>query len=573
MQVSHVARTTVASFDDPNLVSTAGLVPIVRLVEKVGLRDLADQWLTVPTDKGANTGLKVVSLVAGMVAGADSIADMAVLRQGGMKKIFTSIYAPSTLGSFLRSFTFGHVRQLDAVASRFLINLAAEAPIVPTPADGGLVFVDVDDTIIQVHGPKKQGAGFGYSGVRDLNALLATVSTGSSAPVVVAQRLRKGAAASPRGAARIVADALKTVTRLPGANTAPVLLRADSAYYGHATVTAALRAGADVSVTARQDPAVKRAIGAIPDDGWTKIKYTNAIYDPDTRAWISDAEVAEVPFTAFSSKPKKDRVEGRLASQADPRVEQQEAVSADPVRHAPVPRVLHHQHPRHDHRRPDTPPTRDHRAGSRRSEELRPRPPPVRDLHRERRLAGPGRHRIQPHPDRRDYCRSGPRLRDNCHDPPETDQHPREDRVLRTPNHPAPTQRMALGNSLDEALRPRPLTTTKLTSPVHQADSARSTTSSGTPRAARPALTPRPPRRTAQKSRGNPSPKNIGGSRLNARAIGKGIDTVSVISISENNDRRLPSRRSPLDALMRNGHRAADVKSGGHPLAGGGFEA
>ena len=312
MQVSHLARTTVASFDDPNLVSTAGLVPIVRLAEKAGLRDLADQWVTVPTDKGANTGLKVVSLVAGMVAGADSIADMAVLRHGGMKKIFTSIYAPPTLGSFLRSFTFGHVRQLDAVASRFLINLAAEDPIVPTPADGGLVFVDVDDTIIQVHGPKKQGAGFGYSGVRGLNALLATVSTGSSAPVVIAQRLRKGAAGSPRDAARIVADALKTVTRLPGANTAPVLLRADSAYYGHATVTAALRAGADVSVTARQDPAVKRAIGAIPDDGWAKIEYTNAIYDPDTRAWISDAEVAEVPFTAFSSKPKKDRVEGRL---------------------------------------------------------------------------------------------------------------------------------------------------------------------------------------------------------------------------------------------------------------------
>ena len=132
-----------------------------------------------------------------------------------MKKIFTSIYALSTWGSFLRSFTFGHVRQLDAVASRFLINLAAEAPIVPTPADGGLVFVDVDDTIIQVHGPKKQGAGFGYSGVRGLNAPLATVSTGSSAPVVIAQRLRKGAAGSLRGAARIVADALKTVTRLP----------------------------------------------------------------------------------------------------------------------------------------------------------------------------------------------------------------------------------------------------------------------------------------------------------------------------------------------------------------------
>jgi hypothetical protein len=284
----------------------------MRLAENAGLRSLVDRWLSVPTDKGANAGLKVSTLVAGMVAGADSIDDMAVLRHGGMARLFTSIYAPSTLGSFLRSFTFGHVRQLDAVASRMLINLAGHAPIVPAPADGGLVFVDVDDTIIPVHGPKKQGAGFGYSGVRGLNALLATVSTSTSAPVVIAHRLRKGAAGSPRGAARIVADALKTVTRLPGANTAPILLRADSAYYGHATVTAALRAGAAVSITARQDPAVKRAIGTIPDDGWTKIKYTDAIYDQDTDTWTSDAEVAEVPYIAFSSKPKKDRIEGRL---------------------------------------------------------------------------------------------------------------------------------------------------------------------------------------------------------------------------------------------------------------------
>jgi len=104
-------------------VSIAGLLPIMCLAERAGLRGLADWWLSVPTDKGANAGKKVSSLVGGMVAGADSIDDMAVLRHGGMKKIFTSCYAPSTLGSFLRSFTFGHVRQLDAVASRVLVNL------------------------------------------------------------------------------------------------------------------------------------------------------------------------------------------------------------------------------------------------------------------------------------------------------------------------------------------------------------------------------------------------------------------------------------------------------------------
>jgi hypothetical protein len=312
VQVSHATRTAVASFDDPNLVSAAGLLPIMRLAERAGLRNLADRWLSVPTDKGANAGMKVSSLVGGMVAGADSIEDMALLRHGGMKKIFTSCYAPSTLGSFLRSFTFGHARQLDAVASRLLVNLAREAPIVPVGSDGGLVFVDVDDTIIEVHGYQKQGAGFGYSGVRGINALLATVSTATSAPVIIAQRLRKGASGSPRGAARIVADALKTVSRLPEAKTAPVLLRADSAYYGFPAVNAALRAGAQVSITARQDPAVKRAIAMIPETAWTPIEYTDAIFDDSTNTWISQAEVAEIPFTAFTSRAKKDHIAGRL---------------------------------------------------------------------------------------------------------------------------------------------------------------------------------------------------------------------------------------------------------------------
>ena len=165
----------------------------------------------MPGDKGANAGLKVASLVAGMVAGADSIDDMALLRHGGMGRVFARAYAPSTLGSFLRAFSFGHVRQLDAVASRFLTALAAQAPHVVGDGTGARVLVDVDDTIIEVHGYAKQGAGFGYSGVRGLNALLATVTTADTAPVVVAQRLRKGSCGSPRGARRLVADALKTV--------------------------------------------------------------------------------------------------------------------------------------------------------------------------------------------------------------------------------------------------------------------------------------------------------------------------------------------------------------------------
>ncbi len=202
MQLCHTARATSAVFDDPNLVSSAGLVPMVMLARSAGLHELAQSHLTVPTDKGANAGSKVASLVAGMVAGADSIDDMALLRHGGMGRVFTSAYAPSTLGSFLRAFTFGHVRQLDAVASRFLTGLSVQAPlIVSSPGTAERVMLDIDDTIIEVHGYAKQGSGYGYSGVRGLNALLATATTTQSAPVIVAQRLRKGSCGSPRGAA------------------------------------------------------------------------------------------------------------------------------------------------------------------------------------------------------------------------------------------------------------------------------------------------------------------------------------------------------------------------------------
>ncbi len=112
MRLSHTRPVVRAQFDEPNVVSSAGLVPVMRLAERAGLDALAGQWLSVPTDKGANAGGKVTAVVAGMVAGADSIEDMGVLRHGGMGRLFDRPYAPSTLGSFLRAFTFGHVRQL-----------------------------------------------------------------------------------------------------------------------------------------------------------------------------------------------------------------------------------------------------------------------------------------------------------------------------------------------------------------------------------------------------------------------------------------------------------------------------
>jgi hypothetical protein len=244
-----------------------------------------------------------------MVAGADSIQDMGVLRHGALSRLFTGVRAPSTLGVFLRAFRFGHVRQLDAVAARFLTTLTAHAPILPTAAP--VTYLDVDDTVRATFGYAKQGAGYGYSGVKGLNALLATVSTAdNSAPVIVATRLRKGSANSARGAPRLIADAITTTRscRVTGV----LVLRADSAYYGAEVIAAARRAGVHFSVTARKDPAITAAIAAIPETAWTAIRYPHAIYDEQLQQWTSDAEVAEIPFTAFRSKPKAKQVTGGL---------------------------------------------------------------------------------------------------------------------------------------------------------------------------------------------------------------------------------------------------------------------
>ena len=293
--------------------SAAGLVPVLALAERAGLRGLVDEWVTVPTDRGAHAGSKVAAVVAGMVAGGDSIEDMNVLRHGGMARLFTGIYAPSTLGSFLRSFAFGHVRQLDAVASRLVANLAAQTPLLPDATQ--IAYLDVDDTIRATYGYAKQGAGYGYSGVKGLNALLAALSTPGAAPVIVATRLRKGSTNSARGAPRLVADAL-AAAKAAGAGgphgDGLVVLRADSAFYGRDVVAAIARAKARFSITARQDVAVRRAIAAISEDAWTTIRYPHAVFDEQLRQWVSDAEVAEVPFTAFASRGKKHAVTARL---------------------------------------------------------------------------------------------------------------------------------------------------------------------------------------------------------------------------------------------------------------------
>ena len=172
------------------------------------------------------------------------------------------------------------------------------------------VDVDVDDTLRQTYGYAKQGAGRGYTGVKGLNALITIVSTPASAPVIAAAGLRKGSTNSARGAARFVTDTLITA-RKAGASGV-LVLRADSAFYGHDVIAAALRQGGCFSVTARQDKAVRKAIASIEPDAWTTIKYTDAIFDEDQQRWISDAQVAEINYTAFTSKAKAKHISGRL---------------------------------------------------------------------------------------------------------------------------------------------------------------------------------------------------------------------------------------------------------------------
>jgi hypothetical protein len=157
MRLSHGSPALSATFDDPNLVSAGGLAPVVALARSCGLGDLVADKLTVKAAGGVNAQVKVPALVAGMVAGADSIDDMDLLRHGGMGRVFAGIRAPSTLGTFLRAFTFGHVRQLDSVAAAFLTALAAATPLL-SGADQ-VTYLDLDDTMRQTHGYAKQGAG------------------------------------------------------------------------------------------------------------------------------------------------------------------------------------------------------------------------------------------------------------------------------------------------------------------------------------------------------------------------------------------------------------------------------
>ena len=314
MRLSHDPLRISATFDDPDLVSRAGLVPVMALAEGAGLEALVRRHVTITAKTGVYPEIKAGCLVAGMAAGADSIEDMDLLRHGAMPDLFGGVRAPSTLGSFLRSFTWGNVRQLEAAGRELLAELARLTPLLPG-ADQ-LAFVDIDSMQRRVYGHKKQGAAFGHtkiSGktvlVRGLNALAATICTPVAAPVIAGTRLRGGSANTARGAASFTAEAIGAARAAGCAGT--IVARADSGLYCAAFAGACRRAGAYFSVTARMDPAVTAAITSIPEGAWTAIKYPRAIWDDQLRAWVSDAEIAEIPYTAFTSR-KGQAITARL---------------------------------------------------------------------------------------------------------------------------------------------------------------------------------------------------------------------------------------------------------------------
>jgi hypothetical protein len=308
VQVSHRFTVDSAVFDDEHLVSCAGLVPVMTLADQTGLGRLLGEKIQIGSTRvksgAANPAPKLSTIIAGMCAGADSIDDIDVLRHGGMKTLFAAVYAPSTVGTLLREFTFGHARQLESVLGEHLGALCERVDLL-AGADRQ-VFIDIDSLLRPVYGHAKQGASFGHTKIsgkqvlrKGLSPLATTISTPDSAPVVAGIRLRAGKTGSGKGAARMLAQAIATA-RAAGA-TGPILVRADSAYGNSTVVAACRRGGARFSLVLTKTAAVTTAIEAIEDDSWMPVNYPGAVRDPDTGAWISDAEVAETTYTAFTS--------------------------------------------------------------------------------------------------------------------------------------------------------------------------------------------------------------------------------------------------------------------------------
>ncbi len=281
------------SFDETNLVPNAGLLPAAILGQRLDLAGLVDRRLRLARH-GANSGAKALSVIGSMLVGGDSIDDVAVLRAGAASALFDGTRAPSTVGSWLRAYKWSNVRQLDAVSRELLARLWAAGA---GPADlAGPLTIDLDSTIVQVHGRAKQGAAFGYTKVRGYHPQLATCAqTGQ----VLMSRLRGGSAGAARGAASFLTE---TVSRVRGAGaTGQLTVRADSAFYSKTVLATAAKFGVRFSITARQDKRVRAAIEKIDQDAWQPIPYW--LSTPE----VSGADIAEIPFTVFAGDKRHAR--------------------------------------------------------------------------------------------------------------------------------------------------------------------------------------------------------------------------------------------------------------------------
>jgi DDE family transposase len=304
MHSSYTFTADSAVFDEPNLVSAAGLVPVLELAEQTGLSELIDEHVQLPSTRvksgAVNPAGKLTSIIAAMACGADSIDDAGMLRAGGTPRVFGAVYAPSTLGIFLREFTFGHTKQLAAVARAHLIALAARTPLL-AGADERM-FVDIDSLLRPVYGKAKQGATFGHAKIASrallrlgLSPQITTISTATAAPVIAEAQLRSGKAASGRGAASQLKQAITTAKAIDP--DATIMVRGDSMFGTKKVIGACIQHSIEFSLSVSRNKRITAAMEAIDEAAYTPVHYPGAVEDPDTGALISDAQVAETPYT------------------------------------------------------------------------------------------------------------------------------------------------------------------------------------------------------------------------------------------------------------------------------------
>jgi hypothetical protein len=265
-------------FDDERVVSDAGVALVATLAGRLGVEAAVGRFVKLPGDRpgAANAGRKVMALIYAMLLGADSIDDCEVLRAGRTRRLLGGwLPAPSTLGTFLRAFTFGHVRQLDRVLGEVLTHAWRAGG---GPGSDRLV-VDIDSFIGEVHGYRKQGAGFGYTKKRGYHPLMASrAGTGE----VLHIRLRKGKANSSRGVLRFVEELIARVHRAGASGEK--LLRADSAFWNNTLMKRLQNAGWSYSISIRCQKRVIEEIQAIPESAWQ----TLADYPKDGEAQIAE---------------------------------------------------------------------------------------------------------------------------------------------------------------------------------------------------------------------------------------------------------------------------------------------